>query len=260
MSVEEVALEVKGDYVRQLAAKGMRQDKRKMDEYRPIKVTPNFIPHALGSSYVELGKTKVIAGVSMAVGTPYPDTPASGTLMTGAEFAPIASPLFESGPPRPAAIELARVVDRGVRESKTIDFDKLCITEGEAVWMVMLDLHVIDYDGNLFDSSSLAAISALLNARIPKYEDGKIIREETSGKLPVSKKPVECTFAKVGDVLMLDPTLAEEQGMDARLTVATTEKSICAMQKGGSGSFSLDEVEGLIDQAFKKGKALRKLL
>ena len=260
MSVDKIVWEVKGDYVRQLAAKGQRQDERKMDEYRKIKITKGYIPHALGSTYVQLGKTKVIAGVSMAVGTPYPDTPASGTLMTGAEFSPIASPLFESGPPRPAAIELARVVDRGVRESKTIDFDKLCITEGEAVWMVMLDLHVLDYDGNLFDSCSLAATSALLDTRIPKYEDGKIIREETSGKLPVSKKPVECTHIKVGDTIMLDPTLVEEQGMDARLTVATTEKSICAMQKGGNGSFTIKEVEDIIDQSFKKGKELRKLL
>jgi len=98
----------------------------------------------------------VIAGVSLAVGTPYPDSQASGTLMTGAEFTPLASPMFESGPPRPTAVELARVVDRGVRESKTIDFDKLCITEGEAVWMVMVDLHMLNYDGNLFDSCGVS--------------------------------------------------------------------------------------------------------
>lgn len=260
MTAKEIAWEVKGDYVRKLIAKGLREDKRKMDEYRKITLTKDYIPNALGSARVDLGKTKVIAGVSLAVGTPYPDSPASGTLMTGAEFAPIASPLFESGPPRPNAVELARVVDRGIRESKTIDFDKLCIEEGEAVWMVMLDLHILDYDGNLFDACSLAAISALLDARMPKYEDGKINREETSGKLPVDKKPIECTFVKIGDTVMLDPTLAEEQGMDCRLTVSTTEKSMCAMQKGGIGAFTLKEVEDIIDQSFKKGKELRKLL
>ncbi len=257
---ERLRWEVKQDYINHLAKDGKRQDDRKMDEYRKIEITPNYIPSAMGSARVIMGKTQVIAGVSLAVGTPYPDTPASGTLMTGAEFTPLASPLFENGPPRPNAIELARVVDRGIRESGTIAFDKLCIEEKEAVWMVMVDLHMINYDGNLFDSCSLAAITALLNTRMPKYEDGKILREETSGKLPVTKKPVECTFVKIGDQIMLDPVLDEELSMDARITISTTEKSLCAMQKGGNGAFTLKEIDAALDQSFKKGKELRKLL
>jgi len=260
MSSEEITSEVKRDYIHHLASKGQRQDSRAMDEYRKIELVPNFIPNSCGSTFVKFGATQVIAGVSLAVGTPYPDQPASGTLMTGAELVPLASPMFESGPPSPASVEIARVVDRGIRESKAIDFDKLCITAKEAVWMVMVDLHVLDYDGNLFDSCSLAAISALQNARMPKYEDGKVIRNEFTGPLPVNKTPVECTFVKIGSTLMLDPILAEEQAMDARLTVATTEDRLCAMQKGGKGSFTLKEVEDLIDLSFVKGKELRKLL
>lgn len=260
MSTEDIAWEVKSDYIHHLAQKGLRQDNRKLDEYRKVTLEPNYIPNAMGSARVRLGATDVIAGVMLAAGTPYPDQPNSGTLMTGAELVPLASPLFESGPPSPKAVELARVVDRGVRESKSIDFEKLCITPNEAVWMVMLDLHVLDYDGNLFDSCALAAISALHNTRMPKYEDGKVVREFGKEKLPVAKKPIECTFVKIGNVIMLDPILEEEQALDARLTVATTEKNLCAMQKGGPGSFTLKEVEGIIDLSFEKGKELRKLL
>ncbi|MCD6414395.1 MAG: exosome complex protein Rrp42 [Candidatus Diapherotrites archaeon] len=260
MSSEDIKWEVKSDYIHNLAAKGLRHDGRKLDEYREIVVKPNYIENALGSSLVKIGGTQVLAGVSMGVGSPYPDTPNEGALMTGCELVPLASPTFESGPPRPEAIEVARVVDRGIRESHAIDMSSLCIEEGETVWLVMLDLHVLDYAGNLFDASTLAATSALLNTRMPKYEDGKIIRESNK-KLPVNKKPVECTFAKIGDTIMLDPILEEEKTMDARITFATLEKNtLCAAQKGGFGSFKEKEVMDALDIAFKKGKELRKYL
>ncbi|MCD4739873.1 exosome complex protein Rrp42 [archaeon] len=261
MSSEEIKWEVKSDYIHALAQKGIRQDNRKTDEYRKIQITPNYIPHAPGSALVKIGATQVLVGVSMGVGTPYPDSQASGVLMTGCELVPMASPSFESGPPRPPAIELARVVDRGIRESNSIDFDKLCITEGEAVWMVMIDLHILDYAGNLFDAAELASIAALYNTKMPKYEDGKVIREETSGKLPLLKKPIECTFVKIGNMIMLDPMLEEEKSLDARITLATTEdSSLCAAQKGGNGSFTEKEIMDTFDIAVEKGKDLRKLI
>lgn len=261
MSSSEVKWEIKSDYIHALAQKGVRQDKRKPDEYRKIEIIPNYIPNALGSALVKIGKTQVLAGVSMAVGTPYPDSPASGVLMTGCELVPLASPAFESGPPRPPAIELARVIDRGIRESHAIDFDSLCIKEKEEVWMVMIDMHVLDYEGNLFDAGEFASIAALLNTKMPKYEDGILIRSEAKKQLPVDKKPIECTFAKIGKMVMLDPMLEEEKSMDARLTFATTEKEeLCAVQKGGNGSFTEEEVMSAFDVAMAKGKEIRKLL
>jgi exosome complex component RRP42 len=261
MSEENIKWEVKSDYIHSLAKKGERQDNRKMDEYRKVEVIPNYIPNALGSALVKMGGTQLLVGVSMSVGEPYPDSPDEGVLMTGCELVPLASPEFESGPPRPEAVEIARVVDRGIRESKCIDFGKLCIKKGEAVWMVMVDIHVLDYDGNLFDTSELAATAALLNTKIPKYDKGVIDRSKTTGKLPVNKKPIECTFVKIGDTIMLDPSLEEEKSMDARLTFATTEKDeLCAIQKGGAGSFTEEEVFKCFETAFEKSKELRKLL
>lgn len=260
MTSEDLKWEIKKDYIHALAAKGLRHDGRKLDEYRKIEVIPNYIENALGSSLVKIGGTQVLAGVSMMVGEPYPDSPNEGALMTGCELVPLASPTFEPGPPSEEAVEIARVVDRGIRESKAIDMESLCIEEGEKVWIVMIDLHVLDYAGNLFDAGTLAAISALLNTKMPKYEDGEIIREGNK-KLPVKKKPVECTFAKIGSTIMLDPILEEEKTMDARITFATTEKDeLCAVQKGGTGSFKDKEIMDALDLAFKKSKELRKYL
>ncbi|RLF54901.1 MAG: RNA-binding protein, partial [Thermoplasmata archaeon] len=155
---------VKKDYLVNLAKKGKRLDGRGPDEYRPITIEKHLIKNAEGSAKVTIGNTMVMAGVKLDVGEPYPDTPEEGAMTTSAELPPIASPTFETGPPREDAIELARVVDRGIRESKFIKLDQLCITPGEEVWIVFIDLHVLDYDGNLFDACSLAASAALQDA------------------------------------------------------------------------------------------------
>jgi exosome complex RNA-binding protein Rrp42 (RNase PH superfamily) len=58
----------------------------------------------------------------------------------------------------------------------------------------------------------------------------------------------------------LDPILDEEFAMDARLTVNVADKTIHAMQKGGSGAFSPDEISGLVDRAMSQYKGVRKLI
>jgi exosome complex component RRP42 len=182
-----------------LAAKNTRLDGRKLDQIRDIVVDTNAAGKAEGSALVRLGRTKVIAGVKVGVGEPFSDRPESGVLMTGAEFSPISSPDFEPGPPRENSIELARVVDRGIRESGAIDLDKLCIEPKEKVWMVFVDINILDNFGNLIDAAALASAAALNQAVFPKYEDGAVVfTEKTKKKLPVKYKPVACTSFKVG--------------------------------------------------------------
>lgn len=247
------------DYITNLVLEGKRTDGRKFDEYRKIEITKDYVGEkAEGSALVKLGDTTVLAGVSLDVGEPYPDRPNDGVLTTSAELRPMADPRFETGPPREGSIELARVVDRGIRESGSVELDKLLI-EDEKVWVVFVDLHILDNNGNLIDACGIAAITALLNTRTPKYEDGVIVRDETSGKLPVTCLPIPCTVAKIKDKLLFDSTIDEEYAMDARLTVTTTD-TINAMQKSGTGSFTVDEVDQVIDLAFKNSKDIVKLV
>ena len=114
------------DHIISLLAKDMREDGRKLTEYRkPIKIEYGISPKsAEGSSRVMIGDTEVVAGVKLEVGKPFPDTPDDGVLMVNAELLPLSNPDFESGPPSIASIELARVVDRGIRESHMIDTEK----------------------------------------------------------------------------------------------------------------------------------------
>ena len=88
-----------------LADKGKRIDDRTPETYREIKIQLGVIEKANGSAQVFLGKSKVLAGVKIETGEPFPDTPEEGVLTVNAELVPLASPLFEAGPPGEAAIE-----------------------------------------------------------------------------------------------------------------------------------------------------------
>ena len=119
---------LKKDYIENLISTGKRLDERKFDEYRKIDIERGYVSEkCCGSALAKLGDTKVLAGISMSVGEPYPDEPKKGVMMTGVEFRPLASSEFELGPPREDAVEVARVVDRGIRESECIDLNKLFI-------------------------------------------------------------------------------------------------------------------------------------
>ncbi len=258
-----VTLKPSESYVRKLIEDKMRIDGRSFDQFREIQIETGIIMNSEGSARVRIGNTMVVAGVKAEVREPFPDTPNEGFLIIDAEFVPLASPDFEPGPPAPESVELARVVDRGIRESHSIDTEALCIKPGELVWGIHIDLHILDHDGNLIDAASLAAISALLTANLPEYdiEKKQIQYGKVSGKLKMKDTPIEVTIGKIGSTLLIDTTAEEETALDARVTIATNEEGrLCAIQKGGNGYFTTTELEAAVDLAIAKGKELRALV
>ncbi len=250
------------EYVRKLVEENSRVNGRGFLDIREIRVEKGIYQKAEGSALVKLGNTTVAVGVKLSVEEPFQDTPNEGILIVNAEFPPIASPEFEPGPPGEQAIELARVVDRGIRESKAIDFEKLCIKEGEKVWGVFVDIHVLNDDGNLIDASGIGAIAALLNAKFPKYdeESGEIDYSQKTQPLSVDKVPIPFTFAKIGDKILIDPCKEEEEAMDARFTVTVVDGKICAMQKGHGGFFTEEEIKSMIRIALEKYEKIAELV
>ncbi len=242
---------------------GIRKDGRDLLEFRDIEIETGVSSTAHGSARVRAGDCEIIAAVKVDVGTPYPDTPNKGALMVNAELLAISHRKHEGGRPGMESIEPARVIDRTIRESETIDMEKLCIEEGEKVWMVGIDISAIGYDGNILDLGALAAAAALKDTKMPSIDkDGNADLDElTDDPLPINHQPIAVTVFKYGDKLLLDPTEVEERFYDARLTVGTLEdKTPCAMQKGGATPLSTDEIKQIIELSQKKGAELRKLL
>jgi exosome complex component RRP42 len=263
MIPSSIVARVKQKRIAQLISKGKRIDGRSLTDYREIKIETGVIERAEGSARVKLGKTEVLVGTKVEIGEPFSDVPNEGVLTVNAELVPLASPTFEPGPPNENAIELARVVDRGIRESKAIALEDLCVIPGKKVFIVFVDIYVLNHDGNLIDASALASLAALINTKMFNYEveDGEVKIKPGYKQLPIRNYPIAVTFAKINDKLVVDPWLEEEKVMEARLTV-TFEKDgkICAMQKGGSGCFTTKQILEAIKIASEKSKELRKLV
>ncbi len=261
----EVISNIDRDYIANYLDAGKRIDGRAFNEARNTEIELDVVAaKAEGSALVHLGDTSVIAGVKVLLGDPYADSPDKGVMMVTAELAPLASPLFELGPPKEPAIELARVVDRGVRESEMIDTSKLCIEPGKKVYMVFADIYPLDYDGNLIDASSLAVAAALLTTKFDEYkwEDGKAVPTGKKLDLPIQNSAVEVTISRIGRHLVMDPSLKEEMVQDCRLTMAVDKNDkLRAMQKGGgSGPLTLDEIETSMTMAIDRAQDLHKLI
>ncbi|MDV3277246.1 MAG: exosome complex protein Rrp42 [Nitrososphaerales archaeon] len=247
----------------ELLSKGKRLDGRALDEHRPIKIQTGVIQKANGSAIVNLGNTEVVAGVKIATGTPFPDTPDKGLLVVNAEILPLASAYAEAGPPSPEAIELARVVDRGVRESEMVDLTELCLVPGKTVVTVFVDVNIMNVDGNLFDATSYAVVSALRTAKMNKYvvEDEKVKAKEEKVPVPVEKTPVSVTLARIGDALVVDPNSEEEGAMDMRITITTDDEgNVCASQKGEASTITPAQVLQAADTSIRLGKEIRKAI
>ena len=257
--------EVLRESVRTLVNSGRRPDGRALDEFREIKLETEVITTAEGSCLVHLGDTQVLVAVKTALGQPYPDTPAEGVLITSAELVPTASPEVESGPPmsNKKYIEIARVVDRSIRESKMIDMSKMCIQPEKSVRMVFLDIHILDDVGNLIDAATLGAVKALESGKMPKVEikDDKAVPLEETEPFPVQSIPIACSVCKFGDKLLIDPSNEEEIAMDSKIVFGLDEKEdIRALQKSGSGPWSREEIEAGLEMARQTIGELRKKL
>ena len=241
-------------------SKGKRLDGRNLDEIRPIEIEFDTIKKANGSAKVKLGNTEVVAGVKVETGEPFEGLENKGALILSAEVLPTASPYSEPGPPDEETVELARVVDRGVRESQMVDLDKLVLIPGKTVYTIFVDCSIINTDGNLFDATSYAVVSALVSSKIPIFEiqDGRVVDTGNRQDPPITTIPISITAVRIGDAVILDPTSEEEACMDARITITTnSDGHFTAMQKGSTGAFTIEQIKKAAETARIKGEDVR---
>ena len=241
-------------------SKGKRLDGRNLDDIRPLEIELDIIKKANGSAKVKLGNSEVIAGVKIETGEPFEGLENKGALIVSAEVLPTASPYIEPGPPDEETVELARVVDRGIRESEMIDLDKLVLVPGKIVYTIFVDCSIINADGNLFDATSYAVVSALASSKIPVFEmqDGKVVNTGNSQDPPVTTIPVSITAIRIGEAVILDPTSEEEACMNARITITTNSNGdYTAIQKGSTGAFTVEQIKKAAETARIKGEEVR---
>lgn len=248
---------------------GLRIDGRRLFDYRQITIK---FGSKDGSSEVQLGKTHVMGYVTSQLVQPYRERSNEGTLAIFTEFSPMADPTFEVGRPGESAVELGRVIDRGLRESRAVDMESLCVVAGKSVWSIRVDLHILDNGGNLIDAANIAALAALLTFRRPECtvggENGQdVIVHDPEVREPhpliIHHLPVAVTFAFFGEgnITVIDPSYKEEAVMGGRMTATLNSNGdVCSIQKaGGEGVTSSTVMQCLRDASMKAADITRKI-
>ncbi|HUK84328.1 MAG TPA: hypothetical protein VLU95_00550, partial [Candidatus Acidoferrum sp.] len=104
---------------------------------------------------------------------------------------------------------------------------------------------------------------ALMNTKMPNYEfkDGELKMKQGYIPLPMKSHPVTITMGKINNTLIVDPQIEEEQVMDSRISMAINDEcNICAIQKGGSGYFTPQQILEASKIAQEKSAEIRKKL
>lgn len=257
---DKVVSTLEKNYIVKLLKQGQRMDGRKLFDFRNIKIRAGFLPKAEGSAEIYLGETRVVAGVKYDVGSPYEDNPDEGVCTVAAELLPMASPMFESGPPSEESIQLARVVDRGIRHGNTLDVKSLCIEPHKSCYILFVDSYIMDHYGNLIDATAIAAIVAMINVKLPgaKLDNGKPVFNGTYSPLKINEIPLSISFGKVDNIIFVDPSIAEEMILDGSLSIAVDESgNVNSMQKFGIVPWTQEEVLDCCKKAIEIGKELR---
>jgi len=216
-----------------------------------------------------MGTTKVLASVTGEIVEPTNDRPNEGQIMFNVDFSPMASPYFDSSRPSPKSVEIARLVERCVKDAGAVDTETLCIVAGQRVWMLRVDVRVLNYDGNMTDCCALAAVAALVYYRRPDItvtSHGVTIHsEEEKDFIPIQLNfwPISNTYAYFTepDEAVVDPSLSEDLTCDSHITIAmNAQKEVCCIQKPGGSAVSHDIVMGCVMRASQRTKGLVELL
>eukprot|EP01126_Amoeba_proteus_P034584 TRINITY_DN3451_c0_g1_i6.p1 TRINITY_DN3451_c0_g1~~TRINITY_DN3451_c0_g1_i6.p1 ORF type:complete len:418 (+),score=104.94 TRINITY_DN3451_c0_g1_i6:61-1314(+) len=219
----------------------LRLDGRGLYDLRSLRLT---FGTEFGQVQVQIGATKVYVTTTCEVVEPQQDKPSEGFFTFNVHFSPISSLEYETLRPTPTGIELGRVVERGLRQSRAIDTEALCIVSGEKVWSIRLDIRILDDNGNLTDCCSIAAITALHHFRRPDITiREKVIIHQPWEKdlvpLSIHHMPMCVTFAIFRsedgeEILVVDPTWKEEQVMEGKMTIIMNiHRELCGIQKSG---------------------------
>lgn len=228
------------EFIQEAAANKQRLDGRDLHDYRSLKILYGI---DRGSCQVEMGQTRVFVQVSSEVAEPKQQRPTDGILFINVEMSPMTAPNIEVGRPTDQCVEIQRILERTLKESRCLDLESLCIVSSKQVWQIRVDIHCLNNAGNLLDACSIAGIAALAHFRLPDVtihgEEVTIHSLTERDPIPLSLHhlPICSTFAffGLGKVAFIDPSYEEERVMEGKLVVGMNKhRQLCCLQSAGS--------------------------
>jgi len=216
------------------AEKGFRLNGRTPKEFRPFQMT---FGKSYGSAEVIFQPiTRVLTQVSCSIGEPNDSRPGEGIMTVSVWISPTATgEMGGGGSQRPALI--ARTLEKLFKEHKVVDLESLCIKFGEKVWVLRVDVHILDTNGCLTEAAALSVLGALLTFKRPQaYIDVNTdelvvlsIEDSTPVRLHLHHLPVLTSFSlSQGNRLLAEPDHQEEEVLPGKLVVGINDsKELC---------------------------------
>ena len=194
----------------------MRNNNRRNDEMREVKVTKNYIIHPEGSVLIEFGNTKVICNATIEEKIPrWLKGTNSGCITAEYSMLPRATHTrvqreSAKGKLSGRTMEIQRLIGRALRAA--IDLEKL----GERT--VMIDCDVIQADGGTRTASITGAYLALELAVEKLIDQGKL------KEIPIKSKVAAISVGKVHNELLLDLEYEEDSKADVDMNIVMNDK------------------------------------
>ena len=219
-----------------------REDKRKLDELRPISFQIGFQSHPLGSVLVQFGGTRVVCAVSMEESVPrwMKEQEVPGGWIT-AEYQMLPSATgtrtdreVTKGRLSGRSAEIQRLVGRSLRA--VVDLQKLPgIT-------LHVDCDVIDADGGTRCASITGACAALERAA------AKLVADGTLAENPIKARVAAVSVGIVNGVPMLDLCYEEDSAaeVDMNVVMTSTGRFVELQGTGEEATFDDDQLAALL--------------
>jgi len=192
----------------------MRSDHRPADQLRPTLLTPNYLPHAEGSVFIEAGRTKVICTASVEDRVP-PFLRNSGKGWVTAEYGML---------PRATNTRTQREATAGKVGGRTQEIQRLIgrslrtVTNLPALGerTVWIDCDVIQADGGTRTASITGAFVALALA-FEKLRDRDVVRT-----IPLSDYVAAISVGIVDGEPLLDLAYDDDSRADVDMNIVKT--------------------------------------
>ncbi|NWG04742.1 MAG: ribonuclease PH [Syntrophaceae bacterium] len=218
-----------------------RSDGRGFKDLRPVKITRNYLKHAEGSVFIEIGDTKVICSASVEERVP-PFLRNTGKGWVTAEYSMLPRSTLtrsprERGGGNGRAFEIQRLIGRSLRSVTDLS------AFGErTIW---IDCDVIQADGGTRTASITGAYVALVDAFRKMVKNGAI------EKVPAKDSVAAVSVGKTAGKILLDLTYEEDSNaeVDMNVVMTGTGKFVEIQGTAEGGVFTKREMDELIKSA-----------
>uniref|UniRef100_T1KHG2 Exosome complex component RRP45 n=2 Tax=Tetranychus urticae TaxID=32264 RepID=T1KHG2_TETUR len=211
-----------------------------------------------GSSVVSLGDTRVMCNITYQIAEPKAVKSCEGLLNIRVDLTASMIHTYEK------VVEIMRMIEKNVKDSRCLDLESLCIISGEKVYALETDIIVMNDDGNLPECCSIALLASLSHFKRPDVSvvEDKIKIHSFDERHPIPLNILHypfCTSFTFFDnsKFVCDPTQAEEQVCDGYLIVGSNiYREITTIHISGKSAITKDVVLNCCQLAIERSKFL----